>query len=184
MTLTGLKKPAQGIDAPASRVARSNKDWHQLIELCAVFHTLLADQDNRTDDNDRLLLGLKGVRSKAELHILRGRPGDENAWHTFRENELPKIIDRARGVEVLEDRGWRTVGQSRNALQRLIYADQSYVPKTRTVKTAYGPFEMTPYQHARLVTALRAHSGPAAISGYRCEDMTGGSEAGGGSNSA
>jgi len=45
-----------------SRLARSNKDWHQLLELCALFHTLLADQDglyDPTDYNDRLLLGLK-----------------------------------------------------------------------------------------------------------------------------
>lgn len=59
-----------------SRLARSNKDWHQLLELCAIFRTLLADQDglyDPTDYNDRLLLGLKGTMSEAELHILRGR---------------------------------------------------------------------------------------------------------------
>ncbi len=59
-----------------SRLARSNKDWHQLIELCAIFRTLLADQDglyDPTDYNDRLLLGVKGTISEAELHILRGR---------------------------------------------------------------------------------------------------------------
>jgi DNA invertase Pin-like site-specific DNA recombinase len=59
-----------------SRLARSNKDWYQLLEVCAVFHTLLADQDgiyDPTSYNDRLLLGLKGTISEAELHILRGR---------------------------------------------------------------------------------------------------------------
>ena len=59
-----------------SRLARSNKDWHQLLELCAIFRTLLADQDglyDPTDFNDRLLLGLKGTMSEAELHILRNR---------------------------------------------------------------------------------------------------------------
>ena len=59
-----------------SRLARSNKDWHQLLELCALFRTLLADQDglyDPTDYNDRLLLGLKGTMSEAELHILRNR---------------------------------------------------------------------------------------------------------------
>src|SRR5437764_704548 len=59
-----------------SRLARSNKDWHQLLELCAIFRTLLADQDglyDPTDYNDRLLLGLKGTLSEAELHILRSR---------------------------------------------------------------------------------------------------------------
>jgi len=59
-----------------SRLARSNKDWHQLLELCALFRTLLADQDglyDPTNYNDRLLLGLHGMMSEAELHILQGR---------------------------------------------------------------------------------------------------------------
>jgi DNA invertase Pin-like site-specific DNA recombinase len=59
-----------------SRIARSNKDWHQLIEVCAIFRTLLADQDglyDPTDYNDRLLLGLRGMMSEAEIHILQGR---------------------------------------------------------------------------------------------------------------
>jgi DNA invertase Pin-like site-specific DNA recombinase len=59
-----------------SRLARSCKDWHQLLELCAVFGCLLADQDGVYDPqeyNDRLLLGLKGTLSEAELHILRQR---------------------------------------------------------------------------------------------------------------
>lgn len=59
-----------------SRLARSCKDWHQLLELCAIFRTLLADQDglyDPTEFNDRLLLGLKGTMSEAELHILKGR---------------------------------------------------------------------------------------------------------------
>lgn len=54
-----------GIDL--SRLARSNKDWHQLIELCAIFGTMLADQDglyNPTDYNDRLLLGLRGIMNE------------------------------------------------------------------------------------------------------------------------
>jgi DNA invertase Pin-like site-specific DNA recombinase len=59
-----------------SRLARSSKDGHQLLELCAIFRTLLADQDglyDPTDYNDRLVLGLKGTRSEAELHVLRSR---------------------------------------------------------------------------------------------------------------
>ena len=49
-----------------SRLARSSKDWHQLLEVCAIFRTLLADQDgvyDPTDRNDRLLLGLKSSMS-------------------------------------------------------------------------------------------------------------------------
>lgn len=59
-----------------SRLARSNVDWHQLLELCARFGTLIADLDGLYDPsryNDRLLLGLKGTMSEAELHILRQR---------------------------------------------------------------------------------------------------------------
>src|SRR5580692_7774895 len=59
-----------------SRFTRSCKDWHQLVELCAIFRALLADSDglyDPTDHNDRLLLGLTGIMSEAELHILRSR---------------------------------------------------------------------------------------------------------------
>ena len=59
-----------------SRLARSNKDWHQLLELCAIFGTLLADADglyDPTDYNDRLLLGLRGMMNEAELYIMKGR---------------------------------------------------------------------------------------------------------------
>lgn len=59
-----------------SRLARSNKDWHQLLDVCAIFQTLLADQDgvyDPTQYNDRLLPGLKGTMSEAELHLLRSR---------------------------------------------------------------------------------------------------------------
>jgi DNA invertase Pin-like site-specific DNA recombinase len=59
-----------------SRLARSCRDWHQLLELCTVFGTLLGDADgvyDPRDYNDRLLLGLKGTMSEAELHVLRGR---------------------------------------------------------------------------------------------------------------
>jgi DNA invertase Pin-like site-specific DNA recombinase len=59
-----------------SRLTRSCKDWHHLLETCAIFDTLLADHDGVYDPgnaNDRLLLGLKGTMSEAELHVLRGR---------------------------------------------------------------------------------------------------------------
>lgn len=60
----------------ASRLARSNTDWHRLIELCSLTGTLILDEDgvyNPADFNDALLLGLKGTMSAAELHFLRGR---------------------------------------------------------------------------------------------------------------
>src|SRR5438552_2747562 len=59
-----------------ARLARCNKDWHQLLELCAVFGTVLADEDgvyDPNDSNDRLLLGLKGTISEFELVTMRNR---------------------------------------------------------------------------------------------------------------
>jgi len=59
-----------------SRLARSGADWHRLLELCALFGTLLADLDgiyDPADYNDRLVLGLKGTLSEAELHLLKQR---------------------------------------------------------------------------------------------------------------
>ena len=59
-----------------SRLSRSSKDWHHLLELCALFGTLLADQDgvyDPHDPNDRLLLGLKGTMSEFEQCTMRNR---------------------------------------------------------------------------------------------------------------
>ena len=59
-----------------SRLSRLNSDWHRVIELCAVFRTLIADEDGVYDaqnPNDRLLLGVKGTLFAAELHILQAR---------------------------------------------------------------------------------------------------------------
>jgi DNA invertase Pin-like site-specific DNA recombinase len=59
-----------------SRLSRSSKDWHHLLEVCALFGTLLADQDgvyDPHDSNDRLLLGLKGTMSEFELCTMRNR---------------------------------------------------------------------------------------------------------------
>jgi DNA invertase Pin-like site-specific DNA recombinase len=59
-----------------SRLARSNTDWHRLLELCAMTDTLIIDEDgcyDPSDFNDQLLLGLKGTMSQAELHFIRAR---------------------------------------------------------------------------------------------------------------
>jgi DNA invertase Pin-like site-specific DNA recombinase len=59
-----------------SRLSRSSKDWHQLIDVCGIFNTLLCDQDgvyDSLDSNDRLLLGMKGAMSEYELVTLRNR---------------------------------------------------------------------------------------------------------------
>ena len=59
-----------------SRLARNSSDWHRLLEICALTDTLILDEDglyNPADFNDRLLLGLKGTMSEAELHVLQAR---------------------------------------------------------------------------------------------------------------
>jgi DNA invertase Pin-like site-specific DNA recombinase len=59
-----------------SRLARNSSDWHQLLEICALTRTLILDEEGLYDPatfNDRLLLGLKGTMSEAELFVLRAR---------------------------------------------------------------------------------------------------------------
>src|SRR6266540_6721885 len=74
----------------ASRLARNNGDWYQLIEICAVSRTLIADEQavyDPRDPNDRLLLGVKGTLSEAELFTLRTRLY-EGRWNKARKGLL------------------------------------------------------------------------------------------------
>src|SRR6202789_2789058 len=59
-----------------SRLARNNADWHRLLEICALADTLILDEDgiyDPTSFNDRLLLGLKGQMSEAEIYVMKAR---------------------------------------------------------------------------------------------------------------
>jgi len=70
----GLAGIVMGLEV--SRLARNSSDWHRLLEICALSDTLILDEDGIYDPahfNDRLLLGLKGTMSEAELHVLRAR---------------------------------------------------------------------------------------------------------------
>ena len=72
----GLGKAGIVMGLEVSRLARNCADWHRLLEICALTHTLILDEDGLYDPghfNDRLLLGLKGTMSEAELHILKAR---------------------------------------------------------------------------------------------------------------
>src|SRR3954468_1749676 len=73
-----------------SRLARSCRDWYQLLEICALAGKLIADSDGVYDPalyNDRLLLGLKGTMSEAELYIMRARL-EQGRWHKAGRGEL------------------------------------------------------------------------------------------------
>ena len=72
----GMGRAGIVLGLEVSRLARNNADWHRLLEICALSSTLICDEDGLYDPgefNDRLLLGLKGTMSEAELHFIRAR---------------------------------------------------------------------------------------------------------------
>lgn len=72
----GMGKAGIVIGLEVSRLSRSSADWSRLLEICAITDTLIMDEDgvyDTNDFNDRLLLGLKGTMSEAELHFLKAR---------------------------------------------------------------------------------------------------------------
>jgi len=113
----GLDHVGAVLGLEMSRLARSCRDWHQLLELCAAFGTLLADADgvyDPCDYNDRLLLGLKGTMSEAELHVLRGRlqAGQRNKarrGELFSHAPIGYVRSRESGLEFEPDQQARAV---------------------------------------------------------------------------
>ena len=76
MTEVSMGRAGLVLGLEVSRLARNCADWHRLLEICALTDTLILDEDgiyNPAQFNDRLLLGLKGTMSEAELHILQAR---------------------------------------------------------------------------------------------------------------
>jgi len=72
----GMGRAGIVLGLEVSRLARNNADWHRLLEICGLSATLICDEDglyDPADFNDRLLLGLKGTMSEAELHFIRAR---------------------------------------------------------------------------------------------------------------
>src|SRR5881397_1136799 len=104
----------------ASRLARNNSDWYRLIEICGVSATLIADEGavyNPRDPNDRLLLGVKGTISEAELFTLRTRLY-EGRWNKARKGLLhfPLPVGYVQGA----DGGW-TLDPDTQVRERLAY---------------------------------------------------------------
>ncbi len=72
----GMGRAGIVLGLEVSRLARNSSEWHRLLEICALTQTLLLDEDGLYDPahfNDRILLGLKGTMSEAELHVLQAR---------------------------------------------------------------------------------------------------------------
>jgi DNA invertase Pin-like site-specific DNA recombinase len=85
-----LKKAGIIFGLEVSRLARNNRDWYQLLDLCSITDTLIADTDgvyNPCQFNDRLLLGLKGTMSEAELHLIKNRM-HQGLFHKAQKGEL------------------------------------------------------------------------------------------------
>ena len=159
----GLGQVGLVLALEVSRFARSSADWHQLLDLCALTATLIADSDgiySPADFNDRLLLGLKGTMSEAELHLIRSRldGGLRNkAKRGELEQNLPVGLDRDDdGCIVLSadeqvrhaiDRVfalWRRLGSARQVVRELIADDQQLPRRTvgsrrvRWARASYG----------------------------------------------
>jgi DNA invertase Pin-like site-specific DNA recombinase len=90
----GMGRAGIVLGLEVSRLARNNADWHRLLEICALTQTLILDEDGLYDPcsfNDRLVLGLKGAMSEAELHLLKARlRGGQLAKARLRGGQLAK----------------------------------------------------------------------------------------------
>ena len=103
VTEVGLGKVGIVLMLEASRLARNNSDWYRLIEICGLTGTLIADESaiyNPREPNDRLLLGVKGTLSEAELFTLRTRLY-EGRWNKARKGllQFPLPTGYVRGAE-------------------------------------------------------------------------------------
>src|SRR6266704_4837457 len=121
----GLGKVGIVLMLEASRLARNNSDWHRLIEICGLSATLIADESavyNPREPNDRLLLGVKGTLSEAELFILRTRLY-EGRWNKARRGQLrfPLPVGYIRGT----DGGWE-LDPDAQVQERLHYLFDSF----------------------------------------------------------
>jgi DNA invertase Pin-like site-specific DNA recombinase len=146
----GLGQVGLVLALEVSRLARSSADWHQLIDLCALTGTLIADSDgiySPADFNDRLLLGLKGTMSEAELHLIRARldgglrskaERGELRMHLavgFDRDEDGRIVlsadEQVRHAIERVFELWRRLGTARQIVGELI-ADGQKLPRRRT----------------------------------------------------
>ena len=92
-----------------SRLARNSRDWHDLFEVCGIYHTLIADEDgvfDPQDPNDRLVLGLKGIIAEMELHTMkvrleRGRLNKAQRGELFHDAPVGYVLNE-RGLPELD----------------------------------------------------------------------------------
>jgi DNA invertase Pin-like site-specific DNA recombinase len=125
VTEVGLGKVGVVLMLEASRLARNNSDWYRLIEICGLTGTLIADENaiyNPREPNDRLLLGVKGTLSEAELFTLRTRLY-EGRWNKARKGllQFPLATGYVRGA----DGSWE-LDPDAQVRERLDYVFESF----------------------------------------------------------
>jgi DNA invertase Pin-like site-specific DNA recombinase len=125
VTEVGLGRVGIVLMLEASRLARNNSDWYRLIEICGLAGTLIADESaiyNPREPNDRLLLGVKGTLSEAELFTLRTRLY-EGRWNKARKGllQFPLPVGYVHGA----DGGWELDPDSQ-VRERLQYLFASF----------------------------------------------------------
>jgi DNA invertase Pin-like site-specific DNA recombinase len=136
-----------------SRIARNNKDWHNLLEMCAIFGTLLADEDgiyDPRDTNDRLLLGLKGTISEFELVTMRNRL-ERGRLHKAQRGELFHRVPTGY-LKLSSDRVEMDPDEQVREVIRLIF------DKYDELGTAWGVFHYLIRNNIRL--GFRPYHGP------------------------
>lgn len=135
MAEIGLARVGLVISFDASRLARNNSLWYQLIELCSIFGTLIADDEQLYDPrlyHDRLLLGLSGMMSEAELHHIRARMHAAQRQKAERGElrlPLPVGLDRHRDGSVM-----LTPDEEVQARLHLIFAKFAELGSTTAVR--------------------------------------------------
>jgi len=153
VTEVGLGRAGIVLGLEVSRLARNSMDWHRLLEICALADTLILDEDGVYDPahfNDRLLLGLKGTMSEAELHVLRARLQGG-------------ILNKARRGELFMR---PPIGFAYNAHGQLILDPDQQIQQT--VRTLFHTFQRTgsatatvrEFRRAGVQFPRRIHSGP------------------------
>jgi DNA invertase Pin-like site-specific DNA recombinase len=171
-----------------SRLARSNLDWHRLLELCALTHTLVIDADGCYDPgdfNDGLLLGLKGTMAQAELHFLRGRlqGGKLNKAHKgelrfplpvgFCYDDQGRIVadpdDEVRGAVQLVFHLFRETGSAYAVVQRFAQEGLRF-PKRAYGGAWAGKLIWGRLTHGRVLGLLRnpSYAGTYVFGRYQC----------------
>jgi DNA invertase Pin-like site-specific DNA recombinase len=168
----GMGRAGIVLGLEVSRLARNNADWHRLLELCAMSHTLICDEDGLYDPaefNDRLLLGLKGTMSEAELHFIRARlVGGQLSKARRGELQMPLpvglVYDGAGNVVLDPDTGvqdairhvfalFTRTSSARAAVQQFNAAGLLFPVRVRT-GAHKGELAWMPLQHWRVLRTL------------------------------